>query len=592
MDKSREVVISDLAAACGDTREISKNREMDKWHAVSYETAEVSGVMLSADCEVNAEPVTFDPRLAGWYDIWVGMYAEPALGGAQQYEGYLKLKSDLELQTLTPSKHLGRHKIDEFLWRAADMTGETLTLGHPHARGSDYDTAFAFFRFVPLDDEAVARRRAEFTGKRHKKIFATHDMHWFMYFYNPQRDEDWLRIPYEYIDSDVESLSIEYLNIFDGDIFSERAEDCAFAQMGDRNVQEGLRRFFLRPDPVYSKVIERGHDLGLEMYMGLRMGAWAIEFPLEGGYFDRKFARENPHLRCVDRDGTALGGLSYAYPEVQENMLFHLSHMLSFGCDGVSLIYTRGTPYVLFEQPVLDLFAQRYPDVDARHLPNTDPRLEEVRVGIMNGFMRRVRSLLDAHAAGGKRLLVNAHVHTSVADNLYYGLDIKTWVDEGLVDKLIVNNDRHWENLDADVWQDEEHTLIDLKKYACWARSAPESVSCRNVFDHDIPAEAIEEYLAIAKDTGVRIICDVQTRHLPFEKAQREVLRFIENGVESFCMWDTYQSKPVGRNWAFASRVGHTDEVAGMTAGDCCRTHRVLSLAGIHVGRYFPSWGG
>ncbi len=582
----KEVLIADLQSVFG-SEQLTSPRRKDRWQALPYSTDTIDGVIMHANRHMTVPDMVLDPKLCGYYDIYVGMYISPQFTPTNFHEALLKLSHDLSFSAVAPNASAnGNHRIDEFRWRSVDMTGEKLIIRHPqNIPGYAADTSIAFFRFVPLTSEQFADRKAEFSDPSNKKLFATHDIHGFMFKYAPKTREDWLMIPNEFVDSDVESLSIEYIRIFDGKLKGS-IDDYAFNRAQDRSVYEGLEKFILPEDNVYPSIIKRGHELGLKMYMSLRMGAWGIEFPMDGDYFDSVFPLQHPELRCYDRDGTHINGLSYAYPEVREYILDCFRNMLSYGCDGISLIYTRGTPYVLFEEPVRELFSREYPDIDCRMLPNTDTRLINIRSRIMTEFMRSVRALVDSYGQGKR---INVHVHTSLKDNLYYALDISQWVREGLIDGIIVNNDYHWENLDG-VMRDDDDTLIDLDKYRRWASSSPEIITCRNVYGHLIPKEAVEEYNALVSGTSVRVFCDLQ-RDTP-EEAKEEALRLLDIGVRDICLWDTYAYKPNSMLWAFLSRLGHTDKLADFDIRKYTRVHRVNVINNMQVGRYCPWWGG
>lgn len=581
----KEVLVTDLQKVLG-SEYVSSHRQKDKWQAIPYSADEIQGVILHANRAMTVPDLVFDPQLTGYYDIYVGMYITAQFTQNKLHEALLKLSSDANFAAVSPNAWIGNHKIDEFRWRSVDMTGETITIRHPqNTPGYAFDTSIAFFRFVPLTSEQFAARKAEFADQKNKKVFATNDIHCFMYKYNPQTREEWQMVVDEYLNSDVESLSMEYWRKFDT-TFDEYGADYPFQREQDRNVFIGLKKFILPEDNVYPSIIKRGHEIGLKMYMSLRMGAWGIEFPMDN-YFSSSFFNQHPELRCLDRDGTEINRLSYAYPEVREHILDCLNTMLSYGSDGVSLLYTRGVPYVLFEEPIQALFAKEYPGVDCRMLPNTDPRLIRVRSQVMTDFMRSVRELADSY---GKDKKVNVHVHTSLKDNLYYALDVEQWIKEGLVDNIIVNNDYHWENLDADVWSDEDKTLIDLEKYKKWANSSPEIITCRNVYGHLIPKGAVAEYLSLVEGTSIRVFCDLQ-RDTP-EEAKKEALRLLDMGIKDICIWDTWEYKPNGRLWEFCSRLGHIDQIADFDINNYAKIHRVNALNNMQVGRYCPWWGG
>ena len=113
----------------------------------------------------------------------------------------------------------------------------------------------------------------------------------------------------------------------------------------------------------------------------------------------------HPEYRQVLRDGTVIEKASYAFPEVQQLMLNLIREATTLiDADGINLCYTRGPRFLSYEQPILDAFTSKYGE-DARSVDPEDPRLLEVRAGIMTGFMYKVRQTLDeVGAEKGKRL--------------------------------------------------------------------------------------------------------------------------------------------------------------------------------------------
>lgn len=581
----KELLITDLRAYV-DADAVSDHKYIDKWNAVPYSTKEFDGVMLYANRNMVVSDLTIEPKLSGYYDIYIGMYINGQFSGHELHEAFIKLSSDKSFTTVSPCARIGNHKIDEFLWRTVDMTGESITLRHPtNVMGESPETALALLRLVPLTEDEYKARMAEFSYEKNKNVMSTYCTIDFMYKYNPQKKEDFLTIADEFAGTDVDSLAIEYLGMLDGEL-AGGSDRWAFNKARDKFLYEGLRKFILTEDNVYPMIIKRGQENGLKMYMSMRMGAWGADFPKDD-YLVNGFTPKHPELRCLDRDGTPLHKMSFAYPEVRKFMVDCFTKMMTYGADGISLLYTRGTPYVLFEEPIQKLFNEKYPNIDCRELPNTDEKLIKVRSEVMTGFMRELRSMVDSFGEGKK---INVHVMTSVKDNLYYGLDIPTWVHEGLIDNIIVNNDYHWENLPDEVWKDESKTRIDLEKYAEWAISAPEIITCRNVYNHLIPKEAVDEYHALVKDKDIKVYCDLQRDTV--EDIHKEAVRLINMGVKNILIWDTWEYKPIGRIWQIYKRLGHIDRIHDFDIRKYTKMHRVNVLRGMQVGRYCPWWGG
>jgi len=99
------------------------------------------------------------------------------------------------------------------------------------------------------------------------------------------------------------------------------------------------------PKEMLKALVDYGHSQVLKMCSSRRMGSWDKEFPHDQMLFVTKFVKEHPEFRCVDRDGTVLTAMSYAFPEVQDYVIEQFLEMAKLGFDAVEPIYTRGVPY-------------------------------------------------------------------------------------------------------------------------------------------------------------------------------------------------------------------------------------------------------
>jgi hypothetical protein len=151
-----------------------------------------------------------------------------------------------------------------------------------------------------------------------------------------------------------------------------------------------------------------------------------------------------PGCRQVLRDGSVIEKASYAYPEVQGFMLDLIREVTTvIDADGINLCSVRGPHLLCYEAPILEAFQARY-QTDARQVEPQDPRLLAVRAGFMTAFMRSTRKVLDeVGAAKGRRLELSVWVWPG-NQNVWLGktpieegLDVKGWIQEGLLDSLI-----------------------------------------------------------------------------------------------------------------------------------------------------------
>jgi hypothetical protein len=598
MSKREEILFSDIPALVQEKDKTNPLRTLDQWEAVPYETRKIQGTMLHSVACARPEPITLKLGLTGWYKVFVAMYASaPTLLD-------LRFTNDPSWAQVGPATENRRNRVQEFFWRCVDLTGQALGVNCP--AGTDKTANLAWLRFVPMSDEEVAAYKADRARKDTKRIYATHDMHWHLYSYLPQTAEDWHCIVENHRDSDVESLSMENSMLYDGEPSTGDVNTLAFARAGDRNVQRSLKKHFTYA--LLNDLIGYGHrELGIEMYLSLRMGAWGIEFPCNQMYFDNTFMRAHMEQRCVDRLGNYVESASYAYPETRKYIQDHLSNMAATDCDGVEMMFHRVTALVLFEKPFLELFAQAYPGVDPRELPAADDRIVDIRCRIMTQFITELRKRIDRERAqrGQPRCKLIVRTHATIRNSKLQGVDVENWAKQGLIDKVVVYPMLIDEELSGDIWQDEGKTRIDLKKYEAFAMEADDLVVSRRasfeyphvtLFPGD-PAtdeERIAQWQALTQKYGIKVYHDIQPRQMPTRELQRRALELYARGAENFSLWDTYGRIHNRTMWTMASRLGHKQELASFPdgEGELYSSHRLLSLGGENISIYLPFWGG
>ncbi|MBE5786498.1 MAG: hypothetical protein E7324_03045 [Clostridiales bacterium] len=599
MENRKEVLFKDLAELCEPKENISPVRELGKWNAVPYETRDIKGSMLVSLQEGHPGDVFLAPELTGWYKILVGQYRYSHLFS-------LKLTDDRGFTYIAPDGDAAyaSHSISEVYWKAADMTGQTVTI-RKHSKCMPQNAAIAWFRFVPMTDEEVAAFKADQARKDTKRLYATHDMHGQLAIGTPQSFDDWSVIVQNYEQSDVEWFSMENIFIFDGDPSTGDADNFAYPRVCDNIIQHAIRTSYT-PEAL-EKLCRYGQDMGLKMCSSMRMGAWGIEFPYDQMYFVNKFMEQNKEkFRCIDRDGTPIDALSYIYPEVRSYVIGQFVSMARLGFDAVEMIYSRGVPYVLFEQPFVDRFIARYGE-DPRPLALDDPRVTELRCEVLTEFVGELRSALD-EAVPERRVGLHARCHFSLYDSRHVAVDVEEWAKRGYITAIISYPQRIREVLEGDLWTDESRTHLDLAKYYDYVRG---DMSCiRHPGDVDfvepwpdsrgVPQgprsqkERIDEFMAIEKKYGVTVYIDIMPRQMPTAEYKRRALELYDLGAEHLAFWDAYIRVPNRAQWSMVRRLGHKDELPDFTdgAGEYFSNYRLMHIADKDVSRYIPAWGG
>lgn len=177
------------------------------------------------------------------------------------------------------------------------------------------------------------------------------------------------------------------------------------AQILDELRREGTDPFRLQA--------ERVHEHGKRFLAAIRLSDAHYQWPWCGG--PPAFFSEHPEWRIRKPDGTTDWYMDYAVPEVRAHVLAIIAEIVEdYPIDGLELDFMRFCRH--FERPAT-----------------------AAQIGIMTGFIREIRGLLDRVAtARGRtdRLVLGARVPATVADCAPNGLDPAAWAREGLVDYL------------------------------------------------------------------------------------------------------------------------------------------------------------
>jgi len=173
--------------------------------------------------------------------------------------------------------------------------------------------------------------------------------------------------------------------------------------------------------------------------------------------FEDKIRIEHPEWCSLDRWGERRcpGPLSYAYPQVRKLLVDrYAKHVIENGYDGINFytyVENLGLRYLDefgFEQPVVDEFNKRYPDVNlCKDTLTTEQKKYwyDCRGKFVTQFLRELHAAL---APKGKKISMILDSKEPDYVQPWWGHDIpgtgmirmdwKTWVNEGIVDELWV----------------------------------------------------------------------------------------------------------------------------------------------------------
>ncbi|PYV18252.1 MAG: hypothetical protein DMG07_04260 [Acidobacteria bacterium] len=543
---------------------LSRDGKRHCWRTLRYETDRFAGTMLFAGEETDAGEVAYPLGRAGWHDVYLGMF-NTAWRPYQDQHVWVKLSADPAYSFVyiprpstlpwgVPLDDTEKGpRIRDVYWKTADLTDQTLAFRQPCRqvvpRGQQFGNTcrevwIAYIKLVPLAEEEVAARERERGQRGTRRLFAYNDAWSTPHFdrgqtmpgdsteatiraqLEPYRDSDFARIYWEGAHGDV----CHYFTGL-GRTWSRRdvkIED--FPRMGDRLVVESWTEYLERGIDPFRVAVDAAHSVGLEFHACYRPGWGGFYWPPPfDGYNRGGFYEKHPELRCRARDGRELPAVSYAFPETRRMVLGLLREMAAYDVDGVALHYNRQPPFVGYEAPLVDGY-RKVSGKDPRALDERDPAWLAYRAGALTDLMRDLRRELDAAAkrrGRTRRLEISAWVFATEQENLLYGLDLRAWLREGLVDTLI--------------------PYTSAPKLFSWA------VAWENPRD-------VAAWQALLGGTSCRLALNVMPRNLDEAQYLRKAHALYTAGIQNLAFWDTpilgSPASPVLR------RLGHAGEIA------------------------------
>jgi hypothetical protein len=396
------------------------------WRTVPYEAEGFSGVMLACGHGTRPEPVRLRLEASGPHRIWVGLFAYSSA------DVRLRLTDDLCCTRLSaPARSVIEPTVlHEVLWKDADLTGQNLFLEGACDRGP-LPGALAYVRLEPVAAlPAPAERCAPWRGMCVSNdgcgVFRSNPHH---------RPEDILEDLEDIPDASC-ARSLLWGN--------GNADNCNYpTEVGNPMFLQKWEDPYLVSDAIgmangrlwekegwdsMQLVRDYARKRQWEFHVYIRMEAFAACYPHEDLVWS-EFFYAHPEWWCLDREGNQVNRLSYACPEVQEHMLDLISEILSYDPDGICLCLTRGIPLVLYEPMMVAGFRERH-GVDPRTLDELDPRWLDYQAEVLTSFVRRAKG----RTGEGQRLSVL--VPGNEADCRKWGIDVATWVREGIIDDL------------------------------------------------------------------------------------------------------------------------------------------------------------
>ena len=216
------------------------------------------------------------------------------------------------------------------------------------------------------------------------------------------------------------------------------------------------------PGPVQAD-IDRVRRGGLRYVADFRinnewMAAWCREaYPAADGIPEiaSAFVVEHPEFWATYKSGERNGGgLDFAFPEVRQYRLAIIEEWLrSFhGTDGVCIDLYRHPPMVSYPEHLVQEFTART-GIDVRTVEPVEentmiPEWLQFRAQPFTEFMRSVRGLVRELTGGA--VYLTARVANTFERAMFDGADLRVWIEEGLVDQLLLQHREPHNPLGAD----------------------------------------------------------------------------------------------------------------------------------------------
>jgi len=525
-----DILIRELDKAVNRELIQTNPAETNLWKAVPYVSKEFAGVMLGEGGGPNQRPITIRLGAKGVYRIYLGLY-----GGYDARQLRVKLSNAPASDTI-PIQVTGNRTlvISETFWKEADLSGKDLILA-----GSGDTRSPGALAYVRL--ESVPKRKDTYP------LVITNDGYGIFFGPQPSSPQDLLKT-FEQI---PEGTCMRMLLWGNG-----CADNCNYpTKVGQFYPSAGLpvawRSDWARNMGIWKEkgwdslqvVRDYARKRKWEFHVYIRMQAFKAPFPFDDQE-NSKFFNEHAQYHCLDREGQRVNRLSYAYPEVQQYMLSLIKEIAGYEPDGVCLCLIRGVPLVLYEPIMVEGFQAQY-GVDPRGLEELDSRWMDYQGSVVTSFMKQVKEALPPN----QRLSVI--VPATELDCKRWGLDVATWVREGIIDDLFPTGQRFDE---LDVHRDDPDNL-DFKYFA----RLPGRENIRLI-------PLLYTWQKFAAD---------------FASWEQLVYSFLDQGADAYAVWDAQ-----GGVFSKVKNLGKTLDRYQRPKPPAFREIKLLRLQGFRLDRY------
>ena len=571
-NNSKAVYLSDMTR-CEPFSALTPRISKGHWKVISYETVDgMSGKMVWASPKTDAPELSLSLPVNGWYAVFLGVFSSPA--------AYSKLWFKLDTDpAAVPRQNLltsfdDNGSAEEIFFKVANLKDNKLIIRQNN--GSCLNSGgLVYVKLIPLNKDEVASYLNDRKDISHKTLVLKHDTE-AVNMYNGYRNEENILSAIEVLrDTDFGTIIIElsypgFLE-FHGDM--RNRDDADYVMNESRVLHESIKVLESKGiDPV--KVLIKGaHDIGIKAVVAVRPNFWGFwQEPFAGE--ESPFYKNNPQWRCVDRDGTIVERMSWAVPEVRKHVIDTLVNGVTYGADGVHLLFNRGYPLALYEKPYIDMFMKKYGE-DPRKIDESDPRIVGLWSEIITTFFRELRTRLDAEEkkrGDGKHIDISATLLGNGEYNLQYGVDVVSLASKELLD-IVYPFKWNWGNVKFGTWDFTHGTF--MKQY--------NSIT----YELDYFNNGLKKYNVPFKPYFWSIP-EIKDR-------LKEANDYYSKGASGLASWDGGYNGFDMSEWFVLTRMGHIEETNARAQKELPqKIYKRFHRLGNHImdGRFPPNWGG